>query len=139
MPGISIRDADLVRRLKEEPGAVDLDFRKIIEKHAIGGNWQIEFMGRSVRPYSTDDVITFGFSAGGAGYGDSLEADPERVVQDLVDGIISEWSLRNIYKVGYDAETLKVDREETAKLRAEERQARLARGKPWAKFQAEWF
>jgi hypothetical protein len=68
-----------------------------------------------------------------------LEADPEGVVQDLVDGIISEWSLRNIYKVGYDAETLKVDREETAKLRAEERQARLARGKHWAEFQAKWF
>jgi acetophenone carboxylase len=139
VPGISIRDADLVRRLKEEPGAVDLDFREIIEKHAIAGNWQIEFMGRSVRPYNTDDVITFGFSAGGAGYGDPLEADPEGVVQDLVDGIISEWSLRNIYKVGYDAETLKVDREQTAKLRAGERQARLARGMDWAEFRAKWF
>jgi N-methylhydantoinase B/oxoprolinase/acetone carboxylase alpha subunit len=138
VPGISIRSPDLMRRLKEDPGALDLDFRKIIEGNTIGGEWQIEFMGRSVRPYNEGDVITFGFSAGGAGYGDPLEAGPEDVVQDLVDGVISDWTVRNIYKVAYDPETLKVDADETARLRQAERQTRLERGRPWDEFQAEW-
>lgn len=138
VPGISIRSADLVRRLREDPASVQLDFRRIIEEHMIEGDWEIEFMGRSARPYCEGDVITFGFSAGGAGYGDPLEADPEGVVQDLVDEIISDWTARNVYRVAYDPETLKVNRDETRRLREKERRARLERGKPWGEFQAEW-
>jgi len=138
VPGVGIRNPDLMRRLKEEPGALDLDFRKIIEGDGIRGEWQIEFMGRSVRPYNEGDVITFGFSAGGAGYGDPLEADPQGVVQDLVDQIISDWTVRNIYKVAYDPETLKVDEEETKRLREAERRDRLERGRSWEEFEIEW-
>ena len=59
-------------------------------------------------------------------------------MQDLIDGVISEWTVRNIYKVAYDPETLKVDADETARLREAERQARLERGRSWDDFQAEW-
>jgi N-methylhydantoinase B/oxoprolinase/acetone carboxylase alpha subunit len=138
VPGISIRNPDLARRLREDPAGIDLDFRAIIEQHAIQGDWQIEFMGRSARPYADGDVITFGFSAGGAGYGDPLEADPDAVVRDVVDEIISDTTAREIYRVAYDPETLKVDAEETARLRDAERRARLERGRAWADFDAEW-
>jgi N-methylhydantoinase B/oxoprolinase/acetone carboxylase alpha subunit len=138
VPGISVRNPDLVKRLREDPGSVDLDFRTIIEQRAIDGAWETEFMGRAVRPYSEDDVITFGFSAGGAGYGDPLEADPHNVVQDYLDGLISEWTMREIYKVAYNAATRKPNVEETERLRSAERRARLERGKSWDEFQAEW-
>ncbi len=42
-------------------------------------------MGRSIRPYDEGDVMAFGFSAGGAGYGDPLEADPEDVARDFAE------------------------------------------------------
>jgi acetophenone carboxylase len=138
VPGISIRSPDLIRRLQEDPGSIELDFRKIIEEHTIEGAWEIEFMGRSVRPYDKGDVITFGFSAGGAGYGDPLEADPEGVIEDLVDQLISDWTARNVYKVAYDSERLKVDPKETKRLRDAERDARLERGRPWDGFQGQW-
>ena len=59
-------------------------------------------MGRSIRPYDEGDVMAFGFSAGGAGYGDPLEADPEDVARDFAGGLISAWTMREIYKVAYD-------------------------------------
>jgi acetophenone carboxylase len=138
VPGISIRNPDLARRLREDPASIDLDFRSIIERHAIGGDWQIEFMGRSARPYADGEVITFGFSAGGAGYGDPLDSAPEGVVQDVVDEVISAETARDIYKVAFDPETLRVEHEETQRLRDEERRARLERGRSWDEFQAGW-
>ncbi len=95
-------------------------------------------MGRSIRPYMAGDVMTFGFSAGGAGYGDPLEADPDGVVEDLENGLISEWVAANVYKVAYDAEGRKADFDETQRMRDAERQARLQRGKSWDDFHAEW-
>jgi acetophenone carboxylase len=138
VPGISIRSADLIERMRNDPGSVDLDFEKLLEPNSIGGSWQVEFMGRSVRPYDEGDVITFGFSAGGAGYGDPLEADAEAVVRDLMNGLISEWTVNSVYKVAYDPESFRVDTDETERLRDAERQARLERGSRWDEFQSEW-
>jgi acetophenone carboxylase len=138
VPGISIRAPGLMQKLRDDPASVELNFRTIIENQAIDGEWQVEFMGRSARPYSEGDVVSFGFSAGGAGYGDPLEADPAGVLQDLQDGLISAWTAANIYKVAYNPLSFKIDQEETARLRADERKARLARGRPYAEFEAEW-
>ena len=137
VPGISIRKADLLPRLAEGDG-FNLDLHEIVEQKAIQGDWQVEFFARSVRPYQAGDVITISFSTGGAGYGDPIERDPERVLQDLKDNLISAWSAENIYKVAFTADSKRVDWERTERLRYEERQARLARGKPWDTFIAQW-
>src|SRR3712207_7100867 len=47
---------------RSEP--IDLDFRTIMETKSIGGQWEVEFMGRSIRPYDEGDVMAFCFSAG---------------------------------------------------------------------------
>ena len=78
VPGIGIRAPGLMEALKRGDD-IDLDFRTIIEGRTIGGQWEVEFMGRSIRPYDEGDVMGFCFSAGGAGYGDPLEADPGAV------------------------------------------------------------
>lgn len=137
VPGISIRKAKLMERLAEGNG-FDLDFRKVIEEKAIEGDWQIEFFARSVRPYEEGDVITVSFSTGGAGYGDPLERDPQKLLQDLKDELISTWAAENVYKVAFTSDYRQVDAERTEELRAEERQARLRRGRPWKEFMAEW-
>ncbi|WP_028066685.1 hydantoinase B/oxoprolinase family protein [Solirubrobacter soli] len=137
VPGIGIRAPGLMEAL-QAGDPIDLDFRTIIEQRSIGGQWEVEFMGRSIRPYDEGDVMAFCFSAGGAGYGDPLEADPEEVARDYVGGLISAWTVREIYKVAYDEVEQVVLGEETSRLRDSERAARAARDSDWATFEAEW-
>jgi N-methylhydantoinase B len=55
--------------------------------------------------------------AGGGGYGDPLERDPELVENDVADGYVSMERAKKDYGVVIDPETMKADPEETAKLR----------------------
>lgn len=75
---------------------------------------------------------------GGAGYGDVLERDPQRVMADLRRKLVSHQAAREIYRVVYDESSLRVDVEATEALRAEARNARRARAKPYAEFEREW-
>lgn len=75
---------------------------------------------------------------GGAGYGDALEREPEQVITDLRNGLVTHWAAQNIYKVVYDEKTMRLDPEATAALRNETRAERKKRGKPYAEFEKEW-
>jgi len=55
---------------------------------------------------------------GGGGYGDPFERDPERVREDVLDEKVSLEAARRDYGVAIDPQTLEIDREETARLRA---------------------
>src|SRR3546814_9324409 len=57
----------------------------------------------------------------GGGYGDVLERDPELVMKDLREDLMSHENAHDIYKVVYDKVNLVVDVEATAELRAAER------------------
>jgi N-methylhydantoinase B len=70
----------------------------------------------------TGDVIQF-LSAGGGGYGDALERDPEAVEQDVRNGYVSIEKAREEYGVVVDPGTLKVDLAETQNLRATKKKA----------------
>ncbi len=137
IPGISVRGADLVERLGQGD-QLDLDVPTMLAEHSVNGQWENEFQGRMVRPYAQNDIVTIGFATGGAGYGDPLERDPKMVEEDLLNGTISEWAAEHVYQVVWDAERKRVDVAATEERRTAERQARLARGKPYADFEAEW-
>ncbi|MDQ1507132.1 MAG: acetophenone carboxylase [Actinomycetota bacterium] len=137
IPGISVRGADLVERLAAGD-AMDMDVPTILAEHSIGGQWDNEFQGRSVRPYNQNDIVTIGFATGGAGYGDPLERDPAAVEEDLLNGNISEWTAENIHQVVWNPDRKRVDLAATEERRAAERQARLQRGRPYDEFEAEW-
>ena len=64
------------------------------------------------------DVIEF-HSAGGGGYGNPLERDPEAVERDVVNGYVSVDRARDDYGVLIDPDTLKVDIAATLRLREE--------------------
>jgi N-methylhydantoinase B len=77
--------------------------------------------GKPGNPYALTrlmpgDVVTMD-AAGGGGYGDPLTRDPEMVEEDVLNEYVSVESARNNYGVVISPETLKVDREETKKLR----------------------
>jgi N-methylhydantoinase B len=64
-------------------------------------------------------------TAGGGGYGDPFDRDPERVARDVAEGFISVQRARQAYGVAIDEKTGVVDKSTTAKLR-QHRQRQLA-------------
>lgn len=137
IPGISVRKADLLRQMQEGESRLSMDHREIVEKGTVHGDWTFELIARTPKVYEEGDLL-FGFSGGGPGYGDPLERDPEAVLEDLRKKLISDWTAQNIYRVAYDAERGKLDPERTMQQRAEERRARIARGKSFDEFNMEW-
>jgi N-methylhydantoinase B/oxoprolinase/acetone carboxylase alpha subunit len=63
------------------------------------------------------DVVQFtGPSAGG--YGDPVKRDPERVLEDWLDGFVTLDGARDLYRVAIDPLSRSIDRATTASLRA---------------------
>ena len=56
-------------------------------------------------------------AAGGGGYGDPLERDPEMVLADVINGYVSPGGARDDYGVVIDKQAMKVDEAATRKLR----------------------
>lgn len=138
VPGIGIRNANVKQLMAEGSKVLDLDVQDLLTKKPIDGQYEVEFQGRSVRPYSNGDVATFAFSCGGTGYGDPLDRDAKAVEQDLIKGLLSAQGARHVYKVVWDETQRRVDLDETARLRSQELAARKARGRKYAAFEAEW-
>ena len=138
MPGIGIRNANVKQLMADGDPALDLDVQDLLTRRTIGGDYEVEFQGRSVRPYNNGDVATFAFSCGGTGYGDPLDRDPGAVEQDLIKGVISPEAASHVYKVAWDEGQRRVDRAGTEALRAAELTARKARGQGYDAFEAGW-
>ena len=92
---------------------------------------QLDDVGGSSRllPYcefdvSKNDVLYMRMSSGG-GYGDPLEREPERVLNDVEDGIVSQEEAREIYGVVIEGDDLVLDLAATDELRVGLRQERL--------------
>jgi len=63
------------------------------------------------------DVVTMD-AAGGGGFGDPLEREPELVENDVADGYVSIERAKEEYGIVIDPETLKIDADASEKLRA---------------------
>jgi len=55
---------------------------------------------------------------GGAGYGDPLERDLDRIESDLLDGKVTREAAEGAYRIVVDPSTLRIDRDATQRLRA---------------------
>lgn len=64
----------------------------------------------------TGDVVTID-SAGGGGYGNPFDRDPDMVEQDVIEGYVTIERAKEDYGVIIDSKTLKVDKEATIRLR----------------------
>lgn len=60
-------------------------------------------------------------SAGGGGWGDPIERNPEAVRRDVLDELVSEEAARNIYNVVLSADLSAVDYDATNRARSEQR------------------
>ena len=138
IPGIGIRNPNIKEMMKNDDQNFNLDLNEILQNKTIEGDYEIEFQGRSVRVYNNGDVVTFGFSTGGTGYGDPIERDIESVGLDLGKNLISPETAKRIYKVAWNNDTKRVDVEASEQLRSDEIKARLKRGKPFEEFEKDW-
>ncbi|HJP36036.1 MAG TPA: hydantoinase B/oxoprolinase family protein, partial [Gammaproteobacteria bacterium] len=57
-------------------------------------------------------------SSGGGGVGNPAERDPEMVLEDVINELVSIEAARDIYKVAIDPESQTIKEGETRKLRA---------------------
>lgn len=73
-----------------------------------------KFQSRWAQPGDTIRTV----SPCAAGYGDPLERDPQRVLDDVLDEYISLESARTLYGVVIDPQSKRIDHEATAALRA---------------------
>ena len=67
-------------------------------------------------PVEPGTVVTI-FAGGGGGYGDPMKRDPEMVLRDVVDGIVTPSAARREYGVVLDVHRQSIDVEETKNLR----------------------
>ncbi|MBM4463676.1 MAG: hypothetical protein FJ012_10195 [Chloroflexi bacterium] len=133
---LGIRDSKLFEQLQAGRITIPQNIYSLAKERAIEGEY-------FVPPGANQEMAPEGFmlsavSGGGGGYGDVLEREPDAVMRDLKEQLISPWVVENVYLVSYDPETLQVDYQRTSELRQAEREARKKRGKPFAEFNKEW-
>ena len=109
---------------------------ELLEHNTLGGKVIREHQTRPARIVHRGELICSS-TQGGGGYGDVLEREPERVMEDLRKGHITDWVARNVYHVAYDPELFTADEAETERLRGGARGPAAARAH-WDEFHAEW-
>jgi len=134
-----IKGINIFEVLKNDPKVIDKwDMLSLMNEQPIpGGKYSTHDMGMTFELCQEGEIYMICQGSGG-GYGDVLERDPQLVMKDLEEDLMSHDIARDIYKVVYDEKTLLVDEEATTALRQAYRKERIARGKPFDAFCAEW-
>ncbi|TFD75263.1 acetone carboxylase subunit alpha [Cryobacterium sp. Sr8] len=131
--GINIYDI-----IQKDPTQFDLSIERVMNEQPFeGGDYQSAHMGLQFDVAKEGELYMIAQGAGG-GYGDVLERDPELVVTDLELDRISAQVATGIYGIVWEPETYVVHEQATIELRAQIRRDRIARGKPYHEFVAEF-
>jgi acetone carboxylase alpha subunit len=134
-----IKGINIFAELAKDPKVVEVfDIVTLMNERPIpGGLYTSNDMGMTFELCNEGEVYMICQGSGG-GYGDVLERDPELVMKDLREDLMSHENARDLYKVVYDERTLVVDSQKTEELRAASRRERIARGRPFDEFCREW-
>ncbi len=136
-PGIQVTNTNLWEKMGRGDKDIPTDTVELVTRRSIKGDYTIENLQRPQRPLSNGDIFT-DISCAGAGYGDILEREPQMIMEDLRNEIISHWVAQNVYHVAYDPVTLEVNYEKTRELRQNELGSRKSRGKKYDNFVKGW-
>ena len=137
-PLCKIKNINLFDILQNEPEKMVYTAKELMnEKPFENGKYTTHHGGLQFELAAEGEIYVITQGAGG-GYGDVLERDPELVIKDLEENLISEDTARTIYKVVFDSETLVLDIEKTEEARRAEREARKQRGIPYNEFVKTW-
>jgi len=136
-PGLFIKGSNLKKLMKEDQFTIPESSQLMVSEHSVSGEYMIDY---ATYPHISlqDGDVWMMLGPGGGGYGDVLDRDPQLVIKDLRENVISDWVAKEIYRVAYDEETLFVDEERTRQLRDELREERKSTAKPYGEFIREW-
>jgi acetone carboxylase, alpha subunit len=132
-----IKDVNVFNELKSNPASVTFDILSLMNNQSLPGTYSVNDMGMTFELCNEGELYMICQGAGG-GYGDVLERDPELVIRDIREDLMSPSVARSVYHVIFDEATLTLDHAATNAARAVERKARIERGKPFDEFCAEW-
>jgi len=140
IPGASILNSNILQLMEKGEKNIPTSPEQILKERLIEGEYIVP---GSNPPRPAGYILEGSFSGGGSsggghGYGDVLEREPQAVVNDVRDEIISDWAARNVYCVAYDTETLIADDEKTTELRQHARSDRLCQAKRYEEFEKGW-
>lgn len=137
-PLCKVKGVNVFEFLEQQPEALPLDIVRIMNEQPIpGATYSTHDMGMTFELAAPGELYMMCQGAGG-GYGDVLQRDPQLVMKDLEEDLISDATAREIYQVVYEPASRVVDIAATEQARAAERAARLARGKPYDEFLRDW-
>jgi acetophenone carboxylase len=134
----TVRNSTIKKLLFEGISTLPTSVDQIFEnENPEEGRREFHHMSMNIQPFMNGETfyVTVG---GGAGYGDPLEREPQAVLKDLRDGIATHWAAKNIYRIAYDEQSLRLDEEKTVLLRKQVREERMQQAKPYALFETEW-
>jgi N-methylhydantoinase B/oxoprolinase/acetone carboxylase alpha subunit len=139
-PGVSIENSDILKLMASGEKNIPTTPEEIIKGRMIHGDYSLPgaVNARPPRVVYEGSLSAGGGAPGGKGYGDVLEREPQAVVDDVRDEIISAWTAAHVYHVAYDAETWTADEEKTAELRKAEHARRLSQGNSYEEFEKAW-
>jgi len=137
-PTIQTRNTTIHERMKRGDIVLPATVMELAAERAIDGDYVIgPAVGKVMGLFSKGEIYAQ-TRAGGGGYGDVLEREPDMVIKDLRDKAVSHWVAQNVYKVAYDLGSLEVDYKKTEELRQKEREDRKKKGKRYEEFEKEW-
>lgn len=137
-PLCKVKDVDVFEVMKADPRKFEFSIVDIMNKQPFpGASYTTHHTGLQFEIAKRGELYMITQGAGG-GYGDVLERDPNLVIGDLEQKLISHETAREIYRIVYNPDTYLLDREATEKARAAERASRKKRGVPFKDFVAKW-
>ncbi|MBI2312618.1 MAG: hydantoinase B/oxoprolinase family protein [Betaproteobacteria bacterium] len=137
-PLCKVKGVDVFEIMKKDPRKFEFSIPDIMNKRPFeGASYTSHHTGLQFEVANRGELYMITQGAGG-GYGDVLERDPDLVIRDIEEGLISRETAREIYHIAYNPETLVLDREATEQARQSERASRKARGVPFKRFLEQW-
>jgi N-methylhydantoinase B/oxoprolinase/acetone carboxylase alpha subunit len=138
--GVKVEGTNLAEMLAEGDENVPTSFNELLRRRDViegEGRYTIRSAMCELGALNEGDIFAT-FQGGGGGYGDVLERDPEAVIKDVKEELVSHWAASNVYKVSYDPDTFVIDTQKTTEMRDDERQDRKRRGLRYDEFEEEW-
>jgi hypothetical protein len=109
----------------------------LLTQRKVAGTYILTASSKDAEQFKEGDIVVSSVGAGG-GYGDVLDREPDLVLRDLDEGLITEDVAEHIYGVVLDPETRLVDRARTREARQAIRSERLANAEPFDSFIVKW-
>lgn len=137
-PVCRIKNINVFDELERNPSLFKADIADLMNERPFKDG--VYTVHRAALPFEmcTEGEFYLASQGAGGGYGDVIDRDPERVIKDIEEGLLSHETARNLFCVVYDAHTLMVDQAATAAARKARRAERVRQGVPYDDFVAKW-